>query len=145
MPAGGGLPCDTKMLLSSCYLPRGFGLPVPDMFWAILRPLIASVLLVAPAARTQSEVGTLLEQARAAEKAGDYQAAERVYRQALALAPGHLETLKRLGVLQQTELTFPESVESFKQVIAHDAHYPDVNFFLGVSYFGENEMSDALR
>jgi len=67
------------------------------------------------------------------EKTGDYQAAERVYRQALVLAPGHLETLKRLGVLQQTELKFPESVESFKQVLAHDAHYPDVNFFLGVS------------
>jgi len=145
MPAGSGLPGENKMFLSICYLPRGFGLPVPDIFWAVLLSLIASVLLVAPAARTQSEVGTLLEQARAAEKTGDYQAAERVYRQALALAPGHLETLKRLGVLQQTELKFPESVESFKQVLAHDAHYPEVNFFLGVSYFGENEMSDALR
>src|SRR5713101_6688232 len=145
MPAGSGLPGENKMFLSICYLPRGFGLHVPDIFWAVLLSLIASVLLAAPAARTQSEVGTLLEQARAAEKTGDYQAAERVYRQALALAPGHLETLKRLGVLQQTELKFPESVESFKQVLAHDAHYPEVNFFLGASYFGENEMSDAIR
>ncbi len=145
MPAGSGLPGENKMFLSICYLPRGFGLHVPDIFWAVLLSLIASVLLAAPAARTQSEVGTLLEQARAAEKTGDYQAAERVYRQALALAPGHLETLKRLGVLQQTELKFGESVESFKQVLAHDAHYPEVNFFLGASYFGENEMSDAIR
>jgi len=50
MAAGSGLPGGNKMFLSICYLPRGFGLPVPDMFWAILLPLIASVLLVAPAA-----------------------------------------------------------------------------------------------
>src|SRR6266567_546040 len=133
------------MSLSFRYLPCGLSLSLPNSLRAAIGCLITSVLPVAPAARTQSDVGTLLEQARAAEKTGDYQAAERVYRQALALAPGHLEALKRLGVLQQTELKFGESVESFKQVLAHDAHYPEVNFFLGVSYFGENEMSDALR
>src|SRR5229473_6536486 len=145
MPAGSGLPGENKMFLSICYLPRGFGLHVPDIFWAVLLSLIASVLLVAPAARPQSEVGTLLEQARAAEKTGDYQAAERVYLQALALAPGNLETLKRLGVLQQTELKFGESIESFKQVLAREAQYPEVNFFLGVSYFGENDFNQAIR
>src|SRR5437899_8667711 len=64
MPVGSGLPGENKMFLSICYWPRGFGLPVPDIFWAVVLSLIASVLLVAPAARTQSEVGTLLEQAR---------------------------------------------------------------------------------
>ncbi len=96
--------------------------------------MIASVLPAAPVVRAQSDVATLLEQARAAEKTGDYQAAERVYFQALALAPGNLETLKRLGILQQTELKFGESIESFKKLLAHEAQYPEVNFFLGVSY-----------
>src|SRR4029077_4203482 len=113
--------------------------------WAVLVSLIAGVLPAARVVSAQSSEGTLLEQARAAEKTGDYQRAERVYLQALALAPGHLETLKRLGVLQQTELKFGEPVERFKRVLAQDARYPEVNFFLGVSYLGENEMNEAIR
>ena len=145
MPIGSGLPGENKMFLSIRCLPCGLRLNVPDILWAVLVCLITSVLSVAQVMGAQSDVGTLLEQARAAEKTGDYQAAERVYLQALAIAPGNLETVKRLGVLQQTELKFSESVESFKQVLAHDAHYPDVNFFLGVSYFGENENNEAIR
>jgi tetratricopeptide (TPR) repeat protein len=145
VPVGNGLPGENKMFLSICCLPHGLRLNVPDILWAVLVSLIASVLPVAHVLGAQSDIGTLLDQARASEKTGDYQAAERVYLQALAIAPGNLETLKRLGVLQQTELKFRESIESFKQVLAHDAHYPNVNFFLGVSYFGENEINEAIR
>jgi len=133
------------MCLSFRYLPCGLSFSVPDSLRAALGCLIASILFAAPVVRAQSDVGTLLEQARAAEKAGDYQAAERVYFQALALAPDNLETLKRLGVLQQTELKFPESIESFKRVLAHEPQYSEVNFFLGVSYFGENDLNRAIR
>jgi tetratricopeptide (TPR) repeat protein len=133
------------MFLSSRCLPSGLRFSMPTSLWAVLGCLIASILPAAPAVRAQSNVGNLLEQARMAEKTGDYRAAERVYLQALAIAPGNLETLKRFGVLQQTELKFSESVESFKQVLARDAQYPDVNFFLGVSYFGENEINEAIR
>jgi tetratricopeptide (TPR) repeat protein len=98
----------------------------------------------ATAVRAQGDLGALLQQARVNEKAGDYAVAERVYEQALALAPGNLETLKRLGVLQQTELKFDESIVHFKQVLAHDAQYPEVNFFLGVSYFGKNDLLQAI-
>jgi tetratricopeptide (TPR) repeat protein len=133
------------MYLSFRYLPCGLCLSVPNSLRAALGCLIASVLFAAPVMRAQSDVATLLEQARAAEKTGDYQAAERVYFQALALAPDNLETLKRLGVLQQTELKFPESIESFKRVLAHEPQYSEVNFFLGVSYFGENDLNQAIR
>ncbi len=133
------------MSVSFRCLRRGLRFIAPTAWWAVLLCLISSVLAAPPTVRGQSDVGTLLEQARTAEKAGDYQAAERVYLQALALAPGNLETLKRLGVLQQTELKFGASVESFKQVLEHDAQYLEVNFFLGVSYFGENDFNQAIR
>ncbi len=81
------------MCLSFRYLPCGLSFSVPDSLRAALGCLIASILFAAPVVRAQSDVGTLLEQARAAEKTGDYQAAERVYFQALALAPDNLETL----------------------------------------------------
>jgi tetratricopeptide (TPR) repeat protein len=145
MPDCSELPNDSEMSLSIGWLPRALRFSAPARLWVILICLISSVLLVAPTVPAQSDVGTFLEQARAAEKTGDYQAAERIYLQALALAPGNLETLKRLGVLQQTELKFRDSIESFKQVLAHDAQYPEVNFFLGVSYFGQNDFNQAIQ
>lgn len=139
------LPSERKMPLSIRWPQRNSRFRALASLWAVLVCIISSTLLVVPAARTQSDVGTFLEEARAAEKAGDYQAAERVYLRALAIAPGNLETLKRLGVLQQTELKFGESIESFRQVLAHDAQYSEVHFFLGVSYFGENDFNQAIR
>lgn len=133
------------MFLSFRCMPSGLSFRTPSGLWAVLGYVIVSVLPAAPALRAQGDVRSLLDQARTAEKTGDYQAAERVYLRALGIAPGNLETLKRFGVLQQTELKFVESIESFKQVIARDAQYPEVNFFLGVSYFGENEINEAIR
>ena len=109
-----------------------------------LAALAALITASAGAAQTQSSVEGLFERARTSEKAGDYAAAERTYRQALALAPDSLEALKRLGILEQTELKFEDSIGLFKQVLASDARYPGVNFFLGVSYFGKNEFSQSI-
>jgi len=139
------VPNESKMSPSMRWLLHDLRFTAPTRLWTVLICLISSVLLVAPAVTAQSDLGAFLEQARAAERTGDYLAAERVYLQALALAPGNLETLKRLGVLQQTELKFGESIESFKQVLAREAQYPEVNFFLGVSYFGENDFNQAIR
>src|ERR1700730_14253407 len=92
------LPSEIEMSLSTRWLSRDFRLSASTSLWAVLVSQIASVLPVPPAVGAQGDVGTLLAQARAVEKTGDYQAAERVYLQALALAPGNLETLKRLGI-----------------------------------------------
>ena len=107
--------------------------------------LIAGVAFAPAAARAQSNLQALLEQARADEKAEDYAAAERVYQQALALAPDDLEVLKRLGVLEQTELKFDDSLRLFQRVLDRDSAYPEVSFFQGVSYFGENDFARAIQ
>jgi tetratricopeptide (TPR) repeat protein len=106
---------------------------------------ISLFLLLSLQAAGQSDWKALLEQARTAEKAGDYAAAGRVYAQALALAPGNLEVLKRVGVLEQTELKFDDSIERFQQVLSRDPQYPEVNFFLGVSYLGKNDTDHAIQ
>ncbi len=95
-------------------------------------------------AQSQSNLDALFEQARGEERTGDYAAAERTYKQALALAPENLEALKRMAVLLQTELRFDDSIQSFKQVLAIDPAYPGVNFFLGVSYFGQNDLGQSI-
>src|SRR5260370_28244054 len=92
------------------------------------------------AGQTQSNVETLLEKARGQEKAGDYASAERIYKQALALAPESLDPLKRLGILEQTELRFDDSIHLFKHVMVNDTRYPALNLFLDVSYWRTNEF-----
>jgi len=108
--------------------------------------LLISIFMAATAAvAVQSDLRSLLEQARTYENRGDYSGAERVYEQALALAPENLETLKRFGVLQQTELKFSDSIALFQKVLARDSRYPETNFFLGVSYFGERDFAHAIQ
>jgi tetratricopeptide (TPR) repeat protein len=107
--------------------------------------LIGAYVLLAVAVVAQSDLDALLGQARAAEKEGDYGVAARVYEQALALAPGNLEVLKRFGVLEQTELKFDDSIVHFRQVLARNPKYPEANFYLGVSYFGKNDLREAIE
>ena len=96
------------------------------------------------ARQTPTTVEALLEKARGEENAGNYDAAEYSYKQALAMAPENLELLKRLGVLEQTELRFDDSIRLFKQVLAGAPSYKGVNFFLGLSYFGKNEFAQSI-
>jgi superkiller protein 3 len=96
------------------------------------------------AKQTQTNVETLLEKAHGEENAGNYDAAENTYKQALAVAPENLEVVKRLGVLEQTELKFDDSIRLFKQVLAGNPSYKGVNFFLGLSYFGKNDFAQSI-
>jgi tetratricopeptide (TPR) repeat protein len=96
-------------------------------------------------AGAQSDLDSLFQQARMAEKSEDYATASHVYYQALAIAPGNPEVLKRLGVLEQTELKFDDSITHFQQVLMLDPKYAEVNFYLGVSYFGKNDFGNAIE
>jgi len=96
------------------------------------------------ATQIPANIDALLEKARAEESAGNYGAAENTYRAALAIAPENLEALKRMGVLEQTELKFDDSIRLFKKVLAGDPDYKGVNFFLGLSYFGKNEFLPSI-
>ena len=109
------------------------------------RALIIGALVIATVAWAQGGVDTLLEQARDAEKISDYAAATRIYERALVLSPGNLEVLKRFGVLEQTELKFDSSISHFQEVLARESKYPEVNFFLGMSYFGHGEFQRAIH
>lgn len=93
----------------------------------------------------QSEVTSLLAKAREAEKSADFISAEGIYRQALELAPQNLEILKRLGVVEQTELKFGDSIVHFKTILSRDANYPEVHFFLGASYLGQGRIPNAIE
>jgi len=122
-----------------------FGFQPAFAAWPLCAVLISAILVPAPAFAAQADLDALLGQAHVAEKAGDYAGATRIYEQAITGAPGNLEALKRFGVLEQTELKFDDSVAHFQQVLTREPHYPEVNFFLGVSYFGKNDFPRAIQ
>src|ERR1051326_3157945 len=81
-----------------------------------------------------------LRRAREMEKREDYPGAERLYQEAASNYPNQPEILKRLGIIYQTELKFRESIETFERVLQGAPQYPEVNFYLGLSYFGTNQL-----
>jgi tetratricopeptide (TPR) repeat protein len=93
--------------------------------------------------RTPS-VDEYFSQARALEGSQNYAAAEQVYRDAARSFPKNPEVLKRLGIVYQTEVKLPESIDTFQQVLQIDPKYPEVNFYIGLSYFGLNQFDKAI-
>ncbi len=92
----------------------------------------------------QSSEKALFDQARTYEGQQNYDAAAGVYRKILASDPNNAEALKRLGIVEQTELKFNESIQDFKRVLSRHPDYPQVNFFLGLSYYGLHDSKEAI-
>jgi len=113
--------------------------------WLLIAHLVCAVLLLSVPTRAQFDLTSLFEKGRAAEKSGDFTAAEHAYQQVLQLEPGNAEALKRLGVVEQTELKFNESIVHFQAILSRDAKHPETNFFLGVSYLGLGDFPRAIQ
>ena len=89
-------------------------------------------------------VDEYFSQARALEGSQNYAGAEQVYRDAAKKFPQNPEVLKRLGIIYQTEIKLPESIDTFQQVLQIDPKYPEVNFYIGLSYFGLNQFDKSI-
>jgi tetratricopeptide (TPR) repeat protein len=105
--------------------------------------LVGWAVLVRPAALAQQETD-LFRQARAYENLQNYPAAENIYRKVLASDPNDPEALKRLGILEQTELKFSDSIEHFRRILLKNPDYPQVNFLLGVSFYAQHRFIDSI-
>jgi len=111
----------------------------------VLINLLISLLFSAALLHSQqATLESFLARASDLEKHEDFAGAEKVYAEAVAGFPGQSEVLKRLGIVYQTELKFPESIEVLQKVLAANSQYPEANFYLGLSYFGLNDFEKAL-
>ena len=108
---------------------------------ALLRWL---AIIAATGLAQQKRAADLFKQAQVYEREQKYVAAESVYQEVLASDPDNPEALERLGIVQQTELRFGDSIELFKRALRVHPDYPQVNFFLGLSYYGRHDLSDAI-
>lgn len=100
--------------------------------------------LPTPGFAQESGTTKLYQQARVYEHAQNYAAAEEVYRKLLAAHPDDPRALKRLGIVEQTELKFDDSIALFRRVLHEHPEYPQVNFFLGLSYYGLHDYNGAI-
>jgi tetratricopeptide (TPR) repeat protein len=117
--------------------------PVPSR--PLKCPLAGIVfLLMLGVSFAQTDVESLFIKARAEEKDHNFTAAEATYRSILAKQSENLEAYKRLGIVQQTELEFDDSIQSFQRVLRENPKYSQVNFFLGVSFYGKNDFPKAI-
>jgi tetratricopeptide (TPR) repeat protein len=106
----------------------------------------AAWIVIIPAAgwAQQGTAAELLKQAEAFEDKNNLDAAEAIYRKILVSDPANPEAWKRLGILQQADHKFDDSINSFNHVLARHPAYGNVNLFLGLSYYGKNDMDDAI-
>jgi len=79
------------------------------------------------------------------EERKDYAGAEKAYRQALLSSPDDPEILMRLGVVDQMELKYDDSIGVFQQVLKRAPRYPGANRLMGISYYGLNRFADAEK
>ena len=94
---------------------------ISDVPGILLLTIVVSLgwLVIMPAAGLAQQGTTdLLQQGQAYENQQNYPAAEDIYRRVLATDPDNPEALKHLGMLEQNDLKFSESIEHFKRVLA---------------------------
>jgi len=100
------------------------------------RPAVGEGRVQAGEARlSEGAIEALLEQALARHRAGDRKAAERLYRAALARAPGHPRALHRLGVLTHEQGRAKEAERLLREAVRRAPREP----------FLHNDLGEVLR
>jgi tetratricopeptide (TPR) repeat protein len=109
----------------------------------ILTAMIASPRLIH--GQAPSSLESVLSQAIALEKRGNYAEAEGKYRQALQASPDDPEILKRLGQVCQGQGKHDEAIEIFQKILKRAPLYPGVNALLGISYYSLNKFDKTIE
>ena len=121
---------------------KQLGQGVRPMLLALMVGWLMTIPLVGRA--QQESAAELFKQAKVLEDVQNYAAAEGLYLKVLSTDPDNPEALKRLGILEQTDMKLDDSIEHFKKVLAAHPDYPEVNFYLGLSYYGKHDFHNAI-
>lgn len=110
--------------------------------------ILLSIVLSCAAAVAQthpsSNLESLLAEAQRAQTSGDYRAAARAYRQAVALRPDLPELWSNLGLMQYECHEHPEAEEAFRRSLAINKFLFVPNLFLGLDLLELKRPRDAL-
>ena len=112
---------------------------VPCVSALVLAPLLAA------AQQPPSSLETHLLAAQTAQRSGDYTAAEREYRAALALKPDFAEVHMNLGLTYQLQKRLPEAMTELSRAVEIKQDLPGANLMLGIDYCKLNRSTEAIR
>jgi tetratricopeptide (TPR) repeat protein len=84
------------------------------------------------------------KEALSAQRKGDHKRAEALYRQALALDPGHVRAMNNLGVLFMAEQKEEQAIALFGKAIVLKKDYVDPYYNLACLYARKNEIGESL-
>ena len=82
--------------------------------------------------------------ALALQRRGDFDLAERAYRQALILDPDFAEVRNHLGYLLVLRRQLPQAIVELKKAVELKSNYPQAHHNLALAYTGLGQMDDAL-
>lgn len=85
-----------------------------------------------------------LAEAKKAEQAGAFAAAEREYEKAIAIQPS-AETYRRLGLIRHLENKYREAIPAFEQSLRLEPNEWSARLFLGMDLYRTNQFDRALN
>jgi SAM-dependent methyltransferase/Flp pilus assembly protein TadD len=91
-----------------------------------------------------THIRDLLAEGLRQHRAGQREAAEKAYRSALALSPGHARALQLLGLVRHEQLDSAAAVDYLRQAVAADPSSADAHNDLAVVLLGKGDFADAL-
>lgn len=94
--------------------------------------------------RREAPAEARYKEALSAQRKGDRRRAEVLYRQALALDPGHVRALNNLGVLCMEEQKEEQAIALFGKAIVLKRDYVDPYYNLACLYARKNEIDESL-
>jgi tetratricopeptide (TPR) repeat protein len=105
--------------------------------------LVLCLFYLAGAQSTEQQLAALTAKARAAQEAGNVQAAAAAYEQVLRLRPGWAPAEFNLGLMYQQQKRHHEALRMFTAALQHDSTLAPARMFAGISYFNVNQYEKA--
>ncbi len=107
-------------------------------------PQEASATVQGGTIRREAPAEVRFREALSAQRKGDRRRAEVLYRQALAIDPGHVRSLNNLGVLCMEEQKGEQAIALFGKAIVLKRDYVDPYYNLACLYARKNEIGESL-
>jgi tetratricopeptide (TPR) repeat protein len=126
---------------------KGIQMPVvaenPAAF-PLATPQEASATVQGGTIRREAPAEVRYREALSAQRKGDHRRAEVLYRQALAIDPGHVRSLNNLGVLYMEDQKGEQAIALFGKAIVLKRDYVDPYYNLACLYARKNEIGESL-
>jgi tetratricopeptide (TPR) repeat protein len=90
------------------------------------------------------EADVRYQEALIAQRVGDLRRAEALYEKVLALDPGHVRTLNKLGVLYMGQKKREKAIAVFGRAVVLEKDYVDPYYNLACLYAQTNEIDESL-